>query len=361
MQDLHGPYNLVPLSNLAINNVNELSLKPGGTQVSGANLCDGEAAVVFTGQSGSATILWSNGVNTVNNNTLCGGAYSVTVTDLAGCSAVWSDALTVPAAIVSTDESVSPKCFDQTDGSAKVFVSGGIEPYKVLWSNGQSDQLVFSNTYSEAVNLAGGTYTVTITDFNLVTQTATVTVPTPQQINVTFTGVDPNNFNACDGERIAFVTGAAAPIIYEWSGSYGHTGDTERAEGLCSGEVLYYEITDAFGCSVSVIDTVPYPVDGCYHVRPVLTPAEQDGNNDFTLITCIDESPSNTVEIYNRWGQLVFQTEGYTNNINDPEHTWTGYTRSGQSLPEGVYYYVLTFIDDQGNQHQLKGFINLIK
>lgn len=358
--NVHGPWTLNPQSNLAISNVNELSLTPGGTQVSGANTCDGEAAVVFGNGVGNTSILWSNGVTTVNNASLCGGNYSVTVTDELGCTAAWSDALTVPAAITASSTGISPTCFGDKNGSAKVFVSGGIEPYEVFWDNGQFDQVVFSNTFSEAVSLVGGDYGVTITDVNNVSWEITVNVPQPQPLEVTFTTIDPFNFNSCDGERIAFVTGAVDPITYTWSGSFGHSGDTERAEGLCAGEILYYEISDSAGCSVSVVDTIPYPKDGCFHVRPVLTPAEQDGNNDYTMITCIEGS-TNTVEIYNRWGQLVFQTDNYSNNPGDPSNTWTGFTRTGAALPEGVYFYVLTYLDDQNNQHQLKGHINLLK
>ncbi|MEY3195541.1 MAG: hypothetical protein RIQ78_1638, partial [Bacteroidota bacterium] len=199
-----------------------------------------------------------------------------------------------------------------------------------------------------------------VTDANGVTKVLPVSVPDAEPIEVTFTGIDPNSYNSCDGERIAFVTGAAEPITYIWASNFGHNGSKERAENLCAGEVLSYVITDNDGCSISVMDTVPYPEDGCFRVRPVLTPEEQDGNNDFTLITCI-ETVKHTVEIFNRWGQLVFQTDGYSNDFGDPIHTWTGVTRTGQSLPEGVYYYVLTFTDDEGNPHQLKGHINLLK
>lgn len=359
--NVHGPIDLSAQSNLAITNVNELSLTPGGTQVSGATVCDGVAQVVFAGASGNVNILWSNGVTTATNSSLCGGNYGVTVTDAVGCSFNWSDALTVPAAIAATNTTVTPKCFGDANGSARVRVTGGIEPYEVVWSNGQFDPLVFSNSFSQAISLAAGTYTVTITDKNFVSYTTTVIVPAPAPIEITFTGIDPNSFNACDGERIAFVTGAADPIVYTWWGSYGHSGDTKRAEGLCSGEVLHFDITDANGCAASIIDTVPYPEDGCFRVRPVLTPAEQDGNNDFTLITCIEAAKSHSVEIFNRWGQLVFQSTSYTNNLSDPTNTWTGFTPSGQALPEGVYFYVLTFIDDEDNQHQLKGNINLLK
>ncbi|MCB9343619.1 MAG: gliding motility-associated C-terminal domain-containing protein [Lewinellaceae bacterium] len=359
-QTPHGPFDLTAQSALSIFNVNEISITPGGTQVSGANVCDGVSMVVFGNGVGVTSIMWSNGVTTATNASMCGGDYSVTVSDALGCTAVWSDALTVPAPITAQTQATAPTCGEDTDGSAKVYPTGGIEPYDVVWSNGQSDQLVFSSGFSEAIGLAGGSYQVTIYDANDVAQVVTVNVPVPTPIEVTFTTVDPFNFNTCDGERIAFVTGAVDPVSYTWSGSYGHSGDNERAEGLCAGEVLYFEIEDGRGCSVSIIDSIPYPEDGCWHVRPVLTPAEQDGNNDWTLITCAEAS-ANTVEIYNRWGQLVFQTENYSNNPSDPTHTWTGFTRSGQALPEGVYYCVITYQDDQGNQHQVKSHINLLK
>ncbi|MCB0576883.1 MAG: hypothetical protein KDC61_20155, partial [Saprospiraceae bacterium] len=97
---------LDPMSLLAVTNVNELS-NYGGFQVSGVDNCDGIANVVFTGASGTASILWSNGVTTATNETLCAGDYTVTVTDNLGCTAVWSDALTAPPAIDQATQIVS--------------------------------------------------------------------------------------------------------------------------------------------------------------------------------------------------------------------------------------------------------------
>ena len=74
------------------------------------------------------------------------------------------------------------------------------------------------------------------------------------------------------------------------------------------------------------------------------------------FISCI-ETVDNSVEIYNRWGQLVFETENYDNASNN----WKGLTKSGQALAEGVYYYILTYTDDDGNFRQEKGHINLLK
>lgn len=358
-------YTLTATSNLNITNVNETSLYPSGDQVSGSNMCDGVASVVFTPGVGNSTIQWSNGVTTPNNATLCGGPYSVTVTDGAGCTSVWSDELTAPDAITADQEPVGVKCFGDCNGSAKVFVQGGFAPYSVLWSTGQNDPSVFAGGFSQAVNLCGGDYIVTITDKNGVAVEYTVNVPEPAEIVVNFAATTPRNFNACDGELLIDAVGAVEPIVYTWSGSFGHTGDGERADNLCSGEFVEFFITDANGCTAYATDSVPYPEDGCFRVSPVITPGQQDGKNDFVIITCIETTSENTMEIYNRWGQLVFETDSYTNNDTDREHNWNGLTTSGAVLAEGVYYYVLTFkyVDDLGQEHEgtRKGAINLLR
>ena len=355
---------LTSQSNLNITNVNETS-QYGPFQVSGDSMCDGVASVVFIAGLGNTSILWSNGVTTASNPTLCGGAYSVTLTDAAGCSSVWSDELTAPSAITAEPGSDGVKCFGDCNGIAKVKVSGGVGPYSVRWSTGQFDPLINASGFSQAVNLCGGDYTVTITDDNDVVKVFTVNVPQPAQIEVTFAATAPRNFNSCDGDILANITGAVAPITYVWSGSFGHSGEEERAEELCSGEFIEFFITDANGCTAFASDSVPYPADGCFRVSPVITPGQQDGKNDFVVITCIETASENHMEIYNRWGQLVFETDNYSNDDTNLEQNWNGLTNSGSALAEGVYYYVLTYsyTDDQGKKHDetRKGAINLLR
>ena len=65
-----------------------------------------------------------------------------------------------------------------------------------------------------------------------------------------------------------------------------------------------------------------------------------DGANETFFIECIEEYPQNFLQVFNRWGNLVFEQRSYDNS-------WTGTRRaSGQSssndeLPAGTYYYLL--------------------
>jgi len=361
-------FTLTTQSNLNITNVNETSLY-GPFQVSGYGICDGIAAVVFTPGFGTSNIVWSNGVTGINNTALCGGPYSVTVTDAAGCTSVWTDDLSTPSALAANQQSDGVKCHSDCNGDAKVIPSGGVGPYTVMWPSGQSEP-VSAGGFSKAVNLCGGDYEVTVTDNNGIEALITVNVPQPPEIVVNFSPTAPRNFNACDGDMLAQVSGAVLPITYYWySDLRGDTSSFERYENRCSGEVVFLSITDANGCALNASDTIPYPEDGCFRVSPIITPGQQDGNNDYVKITCIETALKSHIEIYNRWGQLVFLTkegESYSNDAQgDPEHNWNGLNNTGQALAEGVYYYVLTytFINDIGEEKDgtTKGAINLLR
>jgi gliding motility-associated-like protein len=75
-----------------------------------------------------------------------------------------------------------------------------------------------------------------------------------------------------------------------------------------------------------------------------------DNKNDVWMINNIELYPDNKLTIYNRWGDEVFSTKGYTN-----EKAW-----DGGNLQSGTYYYVLTATIE--NQPRVfKGFITMIK
>jgi len=89
-------------------------------------------------------------------------------------------------------------------------------------------------------------------------------------------------------------------------------------------------ITDNLGCTD--IDSVEVPVGRCVPLHAGFTPND-DGTNDFWTIPCLDLF-NNRVEVYNRWGQLVYTKDNY-------DGTWDG-TNNGQALPDAAYYYVIT-------------------
>jgi len=141
---------------------------------------------------------------------------------------------------------------------------------------------------------------------------------------------------------------------YEWS-----TGDIINplpVDGFrTTPEELWVEVTDANGCKGS--DTLLLEVCDVYllftNIPNTITPGDNNGENDTWKIPNIELFPDATLEIYDRWGRLVFRT----NNI--AENEWDGRSMAGKELPMDAYYYVL----DLGikNVKPLSGYVNLIR
>ena len=80
-----------------------------------------------------------------------------------------------------------------------------------------------------------------------------------------------------------------------------------------------------------------------------LTP-NGDGNNDTWVIDSISLYPLNTVTIFNRWGDKVWQEDSYDNKTV----VWTGNNKAGKPLTDGTYFYVV-----EANLNVYKGWVEL--
>lgn len=81
-----------------------------------------------------------------------------------------------------------------------------------------------------------------------------------------------------------------------------------------------------------------------------------DGKNDIFLLDGIECFPSNTVEIYNRWGAKVFETKSYDNNVNVFKgiSTGSGTISRNEKLPTGTYFYILNYQYNLDNSSQIE-------
>ncbi|TSJ42390.1 gliding motility-associated C-terminal domain-containing protein [Fluviicola chungangensis] len=131
--------------------------------------CNGTANVTISGGSAPYTILWSNGTTTANISNLCAGIYTVQVTDNGGCSisaqaTVTNGASSINVSVSSSNETCAGAC----DGSLTGTPSGGTAPYSYLWSD--------NSTLTTISNKCPGTYSVTVTDQNGCSGTASGTI-----------------------------------------------------------------------------------------------------------------------------------------------------------------------------------------
>ena len=104
------------------------------------------------------------------------------------------------------------------------------------------------------------------------------------------------------------------------------------------------------GCTLSDYITITVSSD---LFIPTLFSPNGDGINERWLIDGIEEYPDNSIHIYDRWGQEVFQSRSYSTT-----KAWDGTVRSG-AVTEGVFFYVLELNDTKNQQY--KGSITVIR
>ncbi|HEX2901097.1 MAG TPA: PKD domain-containing protein, partial [Bacteroidia bacterium] len=222
------------------------SIQASAVDVSCNGSANGTATVTPTGGAGGYVYLWSHGPTTQNVSGLAPGTYFVTVTDAGGCFRSTSVTITQPTALVLQTQHTDVLCSGQANGTASVTASGATPAYSYAWSNGGNQ--------SSVSGLAGGTYTVTVTDANGCTATRAIIVAEPPLLTVSTTGTDITCFAGTNGTATAVGAGGTPPYQYAWSNGAG--GAT--AFGLGSGTYTV-TATDGNGCTSTTSITLSEP------------------------------------------------------------------------------------------------------
>jgi gliding motility-associated-like protein len=215
-------------------------------------LCNGNNTgsinLTVTGGTAPYTYAWSNNATIQDPLTLVAGTYSVTVTDANGCTATTSATITQPqVAIALSTTQVNVLCNGNNTGSINLTVTGGTAPYTYVWSN--------NATIQDPLTLVAGTYSVTVTDANGCTATASATITQPAvalalsttQVNVLCNGNNTGSINLT-------VIGGTAPYTYAWSNNATIQDPLNLSSGTYS-----VTVTDANGCTATTSVTITQP------------------------------------------------------------------------------------------------------
>ncbi len=264
---------------LGISQPNALAPNASSTPQTAVGINNGTATAAPSGGTPGYTYAWSNGAtgNTINN--LAPGIYTVTISDIANCTAAQSVVVNAYSCAVSGTISVQNLlCANSGTGSATLTLTGGTAPFSYLWNTGA--------TTAGLVNLAAGTYTVTATDAAgcVVTETASVTQAPPINVNATAIGQTVMGVN--NGSASAAPSGGTPAYTYAWS-----TGATTAAiAGLAPGNYTV-TITDNNGCTAA--QTVVVTVFNCaITTQSNLVPAScANQSNGSIILTVVGGTP----------------------------------------------------------------------
>lgn len=133
-------------------------------------------------------------------------------------------------------------------------------------------------------------------------------------------------------------------LILDGTGIFSNKNDNNtNVSGLSLGENKFLWNVSNGVCS-DAYDTVLIKINDL--VLPTLITPNEDGRNDYFEIKGIETLGKTSINIFNRWGAMVYSDDDYSNN-------WDGKDYDGNPVREDTYYYVLKF----GNRDPIKGYI----
>ena len=179
--------------------------------------CNGgnNGTITLTANGGTApyTYNWGGGITTQNRNGLSAGTYTATITDNNGCSTTASATITQPlTALSATTATINVSCNGGNNGTITLTANGGTAPYTYNWTGGATTQ--------NLNNLVAGNYSVTVSDNNGCSTTASASITQP----LTALSASTASSNvSCNGGNNGTITltanGGTAPYSYNWGWS----------------------------------------------------------------------------------------------------------------------------------------------
>ncbi|MFN9109405.1 MAG: hypothetical protein ACK5XN_04960, partial [Bacteroidota bacterium] len=181
---------------------------------------------------------------------LSAGTYTVTVTDANGCTATASTTLTSPTALAAVIYKTDVLCYGGSNGTVTVSESGGVPGYTYAWNT-----TPVQNTMLATVS--AGTYTVTVTDANGCTATASATPASPPALAATVASqTNISCYGGANGSVTVLASGGVSGYTYSWNTT--PVQSTSSATGLSAGTYTV-TVTDANMCILTQNTTLTEP------------------------------------------------------------------------------------------------------
>ncbi len=314
---------------------------------------EGSAQAQVTGGVSPYSYLWNNGANSPQISNLSTGNYTLTISDSNGCLLSATVQVNQPPPLTIQLNKKNITCVGDNDGTLSSQAIGGVMPYFLHWSSGQ--------TTAAISGLPAGSYTISVTDAHGCTVSASESLAEPISPTVQL-GLDltTNLGDVIDLQAIVNIPQVDI-MDYTWSGTAAFLQCPDcniySFQPLTSG-CQQVRVRSKMGCIA--LDTICYKVRAQRRVYPpnVFSP-NGDGINDFfTIFSDAGVKQILSLKIFNRWGGQIYQA----NNIktNDEPAGWDG-TFKGQELNIDVFVWVadIEFID--GEIIQLSGDVTLVR
>lgn len=217
-------------------------------------LSNGSANASVTGGIAPYVYSWNTTPvqSTANAVNLPAGTYVVTITDAINCVVDSSVTITEPAVLTPViSAQTNASCYQSTDGTATVSVTGGTAPYSYSWNT------IPVQTTAVATGLAAGAYRVVVTDSNNCVDSVSVLIGQPTALSIAVIDqTDVSCFGLSDGSAEVQASGGTAPYQYSWNTAPVQTGAV--GTNLTAGNYIV-TVTDDNACTTTLSVAIDEP------------------------------------------------------------------------------------------------------
>ena len=154
------------------------------------------------------------------------------------------------------------------------------------------------------------------------------------------------------GESVILQGSSDVPDI-TWTPSLNMSDPNDITPVVNPSQTTTYFLTGDNG-TCTITDEVTVVVKNALEIPNTFSP-NADGTNDTWEILGIEKYPNCNVQVYTRWGQLVFQSTGYSLSKR-----WDGTSKNGKKLAPSAYYYVIDLRSDDFPD-PLKGTVSIVR
>ncbi len=216
--------------------------------------------------------LWSNGDTTNLISNIQAGYHYLTITDNEGCIKLDTFLILENTILEVNENIVHNLCYGDNQGQISLEISGGLEPYEVLWSNAATTPIVSS--------LSAGGYSVTVTDAIGCPIYQQVTVTQPDSLGVISEMELPLCFDDIGSISIQGF-GGIEPYSILWS-----TGAVLSTISIEPGNNYEVTITDVNNCSA----TLDFIIEDILEIDIIVLSVSQSGSSNDNGEVIIDVS-----------------------------------------------------------------------
>jgi gliding motility-associated-like protein len=320
--------------------------------------CDSNTGTIKlkAASSSNAEIIykWSSGQTTADLDRLAPGNYTVTISDRLTCSQPETRNVIIKQSnFILTSTKTDIRCFGEKNGRIQTKIQSTLPKYQIKWSNGSTDSVLN--------NLNGGQYIISVTDSLNCSKSDTVTIIEPIEWQLE---TSPDTVLAVGDTlqlRAIIVPDIKQKVTWNWSPSdFLKCNDciNPTIYNLRESQLFRVIVTDSAGCSRRRdIKVIVDPTTGVY--VPTAFSPNGDGRNDyFTLFAKTRIKTINRLQIFNRWGNKVFETV----NIlpNEEQSGWDG-MMNGKILEPDVFIYWAEVVYINGLTYVVKGDVTLMR